>query len=192
MNNDTEKDELGQLLIKLTYIAQQLDKRSEQAVQRVEASGAMLDHSAQRLNGGSEQFAREALRVIAAEAQQVIASGVGQAANQLSSGLSEGARAAQQAAQGLQGQRALLSRAQTALVWKSMAALIIGSLLAVGSSGYFVWKSMRQIEQANFGQDILRATQNGTLNHCGGALCAKVGKRLQRYGDNSDYVLVQP
>jgi hypothetical protein len=192
MDHDNEQDKLGQLLIKLTFIAQQLDKRSEQAVQRVEASSATLDQSAQRLNGGSEQFAREALRIIAVEAEQVITGSVGQASKQLSSSLIDGARTAQQAAHSLQSQRALLSRAQTAIVWKGLGALIIGCLLAVGGSGYFAWKSMQQIEQANFGQDVLRATQNGTLNRCGGVLCAKVGKRPQRYGDSGDYVLLQP
>jgi hypothetical protein len=75
------------------------------------------------------------------------------------------------------------------LVWKGLGALIVGSLLAVGGSGYFAWKGMRQIEQAQFGADILRATQNGRLTRCGKDLCVKLGKHPRHYDGN--YVLLQ-
>jgi hypothetical protein len=184
--------EIEAYFVKLASYNQQQNERMEQAIQHMNAIGARLDESAGQLNAGGERFAEKALGIIAAEAQQVITDNVGQASKQLSSHLTDSARTAQQAAQGLQTQRTLLSRAQTALVWKGLGALIIGSVLAVGGSGYFVWKSMRQIEQANFGQDILQATQSGALNRCGGMLCARVGKRPQRYGDGGDYVLLQP
>ena len=117
MDHDDQSDKLGQLLIKLTFIAQQLDQRSEQAVRRVEASGAALDQSALQLRDGSERFAREVLRSVAAQAQQVIADNVGQASAKLSSQLQEGAHSAQQATRGLEAQRMQLNRAQTTLVW---------------------------------------------------------------------------
>ena len=41
--------------------------------------------------------------------------------------------------------------------------LTIGSLLAAGGSSYIAWKSMREIRRAEFGQDILQATQSGAF-----------------------------
>jgi hypothetical protein len=115
---------------------------------------------------------------------------VGQAAGHVSGELRQGAQVAQQAIQGLAAQGSLLTHAQNTLVWKGLAALIIGAALAVIGFGYFARESMQQIEQAHFGQDILNATQSGAINHCGEALCVKVGKRPQRYG--SEYMLVEP
>lgn len=186
------EDDLKELAVKLAAIAEQLMQRSEQGVRRVEASGASLEQSAQQLHAGAEQFSRDALRTIGAQAQQVIAEHVGNASAQLSGQLQQGARAAEQAADALQTQRAQLNRAQNALVWKGLAALLIGSVLAIFGSGYFTWKSVQTIEQAHFDETILRAVQSGQLTACGKLLCAKVGKRPQRYDANADYVLLQP
>ncbi len=186
------EDDLKALAVKLSAIAEQLMQRSEQGVRRVEASGASLEQSAQRLHAGAEQFSRDALRTIGAQAQQVIAENVGKASAQLSGQLQQGARAAEQATDALHTQRAQLNKAQNALVWKGLAALLIGSVLAIVGSGYFAWKSMQTIEQARFDDAILRAVQSGQLTDCGKVLCAKAGKHPQRYSANADYVLLQP
>lgn len=180
------------LAVKLAALAQQLDQRSDRAVRHIEASAETLGLNAQQLNAGSERFAHEALRIIATQTRQVIADNVGTASAQLSGQLHDGARAAQQAARGLEGQRTQLNKTQTALVWKGLGALIVGALLAVAGSGYFAWESMQQVKQAHFGEDILRATQSGKLTRCGDVLCAKVGKRPQRYGAGGEYVLLEP
>ncbi len=176
--------------VKLAAYNEQQNERMEKAIQRMDAIAANLDTRAQQFNAGGERFGQQALGVIGAQGQQVIADNLGQAAGQLSGQLRQGAQAAQQAAEGLSTQRSLLTRAQTTLVWKGLAALIIGATLAIVGFGYFARKSMQQIEQAHFGQDILNATQNGAITRCGEALCVKVGKRPQRYG--SDYILLEP
>src|SRR3546814_16542301 len=49
---------------------------------------------------------------------------------------------------------------------------------------------MHEVRRAEFGQDILQATQSGVLTRSGDALCAKVGEQAMRYGSNEEYVLL--
>src|SRR3546814_2586095 len=107
----------------------------------------------------------------------------------LDSQLQTGIQAAQRAALDMDEQCKRLARMQGGLVWKALVALTIGSLLAAGGSGYIAWKSMHEVRRAEFGQDILQATQSGVLTRCGDALCAKVGEQAMRYGSNEEYVL---
>src|SRR3546814_6324153 len=88
----------------------------------------------------------------------------------LDSQLQTGIQAAQRAALDMDEQCKRLARMQGGLVWKALVALTIGSLLAAGGSGYIAWKSMHEVRRAEFGQDILQATQSGVLTRCGDAL----------------------
>lgn len=188
--NRDELDALKQTLLKMATIANQLDARSAQAVQQVEASTGILDQGMQRLESGAARLAGDALQLIGEQSRQVVAHGATQALDEFNTQLQAGARAAQWAAQGMEEQRNRLVRAQGGLVWKASVALAIGSLLAAGGSGYVAWNSMREVRRAEFGQDILQATRSGMLTRCGEALCAKVGERPTRYGNSGEYVLL--
>lgn len=189
-DNQDDLDALKQSLIKLATIANQLDVRSAQAVQQVEASTGTLDQGARRLESGAAQFAAQALQLIGDQARQAVAQGATQALDGFNTQLQTGARTAQWAAEGMEEQRKRLDRVQNGLVWKGLIALTVGSLLAAGGSGYIAWKSMREVRRADFGQDILQATQAGVLTRCGESLCAKVGKQAARYGEGGEYVLL--
>ena len=77
------------------------------------------------------------------------------------------------------------------LVWNGLIALLVGSLLAAGGAAWIARDSMQKVAQAHFGQDILQAAQSGAITRCGDLLCAKVGKKLQRYGKEGEYLLLQ-
>ena len=188
--NQDSLDALKQSLLKLATIANQLDARSTRAVQQVEASTESLDRGMHRLESGATRLASEALQMIGEQARQTVAQGTAQAMGELDAQLQAGIRAAQKAALDMDEQRKRLARAQGGLVWKALVALTIGSLLAAGGSSYIAWKSMREIRRAEFGQDILQATQSGALTRCGDALCAKVGGQTERYGSDEEYVLL--
>jgi len=185
-----ELDALKQSLLKLATIANQLDTRSAQAVQRVEASTDSLDQGMHRLESGATRLASEGLQVIREQARQAVAQGTAQALGEFDKQLQAGIQIAQRAALDMDEQRKRLARAQGGLVWKAMVALTIGSLLAAGGSGYIAWKSMQEIRRAEFGQDILQATRSGMLTRCGDALCAKVDGQAKRYGSDEEYVLL--
>lgn len=188
--NQDSLDALKQSLLKLATIANQLDARSAQAVQRVEASTDSLDHGMHRLESGATRLASEALQVIREQARQAVTQGTAQALGELDAQLHAGIQGAQRTALEMEEQRKRLARMQGGLVWKALVTLTIGSLLAAGGSGYIAWKSMQEVRRAKFGQDILQATRAGVLTRCGDALCAKVGEQAERYGSDEEYVLL--
>jgi hypothetical protein len=55
---------------------------------------------------------------------------------------------------------------------------------------WVVHRSGEALAQARFGQAIVQATQRGTIIRCGDLLCAKVGKKLRRYGKDGEYLLL--
>lgn len=186
-------DEVKQLLIKLAAIANQIDARNLDALRRIEASAGALDQGMQRFDTGAQHFVNQAVRLVGAQAHDVIAQGAGQAVDQFNTQLQQSAGRAKWAAETMGEQRRLLTQAQRMLVWKGLIALIIGSLLAAGGSSYLAWMSMREIKHAEFGADILRATQSGSLTRCGknNALCVRVGKNPARVGAQGEYLLLE-
>jgi len=186
--NDTHAMDLAS---QVATIIERIEARSQQALRQVESGVSSLDHSAHRLTGAGEQFAREALQVIGAQAQQVISQSVARTTGEMGKQLQESADKAKRAAEALAEQRRLLTSAQAALVWKGLIALAVGSLAVATGCGLYVKQSLREVKNAEFAQDILRATQTGVLAPCGdGALCIKVGKKPQRAGKNGEYVVL--
>ena len=186
----TDIEALKQLLGQLAVITQQLDRRSTLAVQHVESSTAALDQGLRALGTGSERFVKETTRAIGDQARRAIAEGAGNAMLAFEQQLRASARAAQLAAQAMETQRHGLTAARRTLVWNGLLALLIGSLLATGTAGYVGWQTVQKVKSAQFGQDILRATEAGVLTRCGKALCVKTDNPAQRYGRDAAYVLL--
>jgi hypothetical protein len=180
-----------QALTMLMAIADRVEARNTQTVQRIEAASVALDRGVSRLDAGGERFAQSALQVIGSNAQQAVSEGAGQALGEFRQRLQQSADSAQSAARAMDEQRRGLTIARRTLVWNGLIALLIGSLLASGAAAWMAHRSMQQMAQAHFGQDILQATQRGAINRCGDALCVKVGKKPQRYGKDGQYLLLQ-
>lgn len=180
-----------QALTKLLAIADRLEARNMQTVQRIEAATVALDQGVRRLDGGGERFAQSALQVIGNNAQQAVTQGAGQALGKFRQQLQQSADSAQSAAHAMDEQRRGLTVARRTLIWNGLIALLVGSLLAAGGAAWMVRRSMQQMARADFGQDILQATQRGVLTRCDNTLCAKVGREPRRYGKDGKYLLLQ-
>jgi hypothetical protein len=193
MNTDgfDDFDALKNLLGQMATVAQELDRRSAQALQHIENAAVNLHQGVTRLDSGGERFAKTALGVIGSEAKQTITQGTGQAVGEIQQQLRQATQAVHSSAQEMETQRKGLNTARRSMLWNGLGALLIGSVLAAGGAGYFAWKSMQDIAQARFGKDILQATQSGSITRCGDALCVKTGKKPQRYGQNGEYLLLQ-
>jgi hypothetical protein len=188
MQYRTDAEALKQTVARVAAIVDRVETRSDRAVQKIERGVAILDQGTRRLNGSGEQFAGEALQLIGAQTHQVLDQSVARAAAEFGQQLHASADKAKWAADALAEQRRLLTAAQSALVWKGLIALAVGSLLAAVGCGLFAWYSLREVKNAEFDRDILRATQTGVLTPCGdGALCIKVGRNPRRAGKDGEY-----
>lgn len=185
-------EQVQQALVKLLAIADRLDTRNQQSVQRIDAAAGAMEQAVGRLDQGSEHFARQALQLIGADARHAMAGGAGQAVKEFQHQLQQAANSVQWASQAMDEQRKGMAAARRSLVWSGALALLMGSLLAAGAAIWVAHRSMQEVAQARFGQDILQATGSGALTRCGDSLCARVGKRPQRYGKDGEYVLLQP
>lgn len=185
-----EVEALEQLVLQLATIAQQLDRRSELAVARVDASTTALEQELHALSHGSERFVREATRTLGEEARQALAQGTGSAIAALNRQLQASADVARRAATAMEEQRRRLIATRRTLAWQAATALLVGSLLAVGVAGYTSWSAVRQVRSAQFTEDIVHATRSGALTRCGSALCVKAQEPMRRYDKNPAYVLI--
>ncbi|MEO6517959.1 MAG: hypothetical protein ABIO17_03050 [Pseudoxanthomonas sp.] len=91
----------------------------------------------------------------------------------------------------LQRERERRGAAQRSLILKSGLDLLLGSLLAVGGSGYFAWKSQQIARQAEFPAAVVEAMQAGALTRCGDSICARIGYKPKRFGDKGQYAVVK-
>jgi hypothetical protein len=184
-------DDVKQLLVKLAVIAEQLDTRSRGALQRIDASATALDRSAQRWTEGGDDFSRRMLQALDTQARDSIAGAARQALAPLDGQLRQGAEAAKWAAEALAEQRKLLTGAQQSLVRRGLLALLVGSVLAAGGSGYLAWHNMRN---AAFGRQVSDALHSGALVRCpdSPSLCARIGTHPRRSGVRGEYLEVQP
>ncbi|WP_329740430.1 hypothetical protein [Dyella sp. A6] len=188
--NDITIEAAQQALVRLLAIADRLDARNRQAAQDIEAAVSAMRQGVERLDRSGDQFAQQALQRVSADVQQSIAQGVDQAAGRLQCQLQQSAHSAQLAAKAMLEQRKGLSAARRALVWSGTLALLVGVLLAVAGAAWVAHRSMQDVAQAHFSDDILRATRSGAITRCGDALCARVGKHPKRYDKAGDYVLL--
>lgn len=186
-----EVEKVRQSLVKLLAIADRLDARNAQTVQELAAATAALDRGVERLDAGGEHFANSALQLIGDHAQQSIAQGAAEAAAAFRQQMQRCADTAQSAARAMDEQRRGLTSARRSLVWNGLLALLIGSLLAAGGAAWIAHRSMQDLAQAHFGQDILQATQRGAITRCGESLCVKVEQKPRRYGRDGQYLLLQ-
>jgi len=180
-----------QSLAKLLAIADRLDARNLQTVQALEAASVAIDRGVSRLDAGGEHFAQSALGVIDHQARQGVTQAATEALASFRQQLQQSADIAHSAARAMDEQRHGLTTARRTLVWNGLLALLLGSLLAAGGAAWVAHRSMQELAQAHFGQNILQATQRGTITRCGDALCVKVGKKPLRYGEAGQYVLLQ-
>lgn len=183
---------LQDLALKLAAVADMLDQRSGQAVQTAEQGAQQLRSTADTLARQHQQMTEQALAAIGGQAKQSIERGTAEALDQLRQQLRMASESAGQSARTIAEQAQALRSAQQGLVWKAGAALLAGAVLAAGGSAFIAWRSLQQLERAEFAGDVLEATRTGAITRCADALCVRVGERPKKFGVRGEYVLLEP
>ncbi|WP_157062466.1 hypothetical protein [Pseudoxanthomonas dokdonensis] len=176
------------LALQLATLTAQLDRSVGQLQQQGGQSMRAMQTSAQTLAQQSQQLAGEVVQAVSQQTHGAMVHGLQQSLTPLH----QATRDAGAVTTALAQQLSALRSAQQSLVWKAGLALIIGSVLVVGGCGWAVWKTQRALKQAEFPTQVLEATRSGAITVCGEALCVKAGSKPQHYGQNGDYVVVQP
>lgn len=184
-------DDLKQFAVRLMAVSELLEQRSERAVLQVEQGAVQLGQVAHGLDLSGQRLSSEVLDVVRAQSSVALEHGLAAALAQCQARFRQAADSASQAARQWDEASRRLHREQRRLRWTGWIALLLGSLLTAGGSGWLAARHLRQLEQARFGEDILAATRSGAITRCGERLCARVGTRPQRYGARGEYVLVE-
>lgn len=186
-----QDDELKRVLLRLVALADRMEQRDTQVIQHLAQRASELQRAAHGVSDGGQQFARNALDVLRSQGRDAVQAGVDEAVEQCHRKLTETAACASRTSDEVRASATALRRQRNVWLWAAPLALIVGAALAAGGSSYLVWKNMAELKRADFGRDILHATQSGTLTRCGDALCARIGEKPKRYGRKGEYVLLQ-
>lgn len=187
-----ETEQLKTLIVQLAAVVERLDQRSESAVQRVEQSSIALDRSAQHLGSSASGFSREVAQALQQQSADIIGKGLSGAVEQFNRQLGHTARLATAAADEFEQQRKALNRERKAWLWLGCGALLIGSLLSIGTAIYAVKQSRQELAGNRVEATLLHAYNRADVTLCDGALCANIDSKGPRYGDTKQYRPVKP
>lgn len=188
-----ENEESKQLLLKLLALADRMEQRDAHVIQQLAQQTNGLQSATQEMRESGRKFAQEALDTLRSQGRDAIQAGVGQAMAEGNRLLQQAATQVGRSADEVRSSAAALQRQRNIWLWTAPIALVVGSLLAVGGSSWWVWKNMAELKRAEFSKDILQATKSGALTRCGDGdqLCVKVGVDAKRYGSQGEYLLLQ-
>jgi hypothetical protein len=188
MNNT---DDLQELALRLSAFADVLNQHATRVAQEAGHSSQLLRETAEGFATRSRQTARELVEAVGMQAREAIERHAADGMRQSNERLQGAVTRTESAAGTLHRELQLLGAAQRSLVWKSGLALLAGSLLAVGGSGYLVWKDQKVLKQTEFSTEIIEAMRTGALTRCDDAICARVGERPRRFGNKGEYVQIK-
>lgn len=187
-----ETGDLQELALRLSAVVDFLEERTERASEQARRGASALDQAAHAFDGTLRQLSDAAARTIAAQAQDAVRNAVLPPVAACVQQLQQAIQGANRASLALEDKARASARATASLAWKAGIALLVGAILAAGGSALVAWKSLRDLERADFGEDILEATRSGLITRCGDALCARVGRSPRRAGPRGEYLLLEP
>lgn len=157
----------------------------------MQRSGQAMEQSAQGIEEQVQRLSQHVIDAVRTESHHALEAGARDGVAPVIEQLQQSIRSIQNSSQDLSAQSRALQGVRRSMVWMSGIALLLGSLLAVGSSSYFVWKNRQELKRGEFGRDILEATRSGAINRCGEALCVRIGNAPRHYDKNKNYVLLE-
>lgn len=187
----TDPEPLERVALQLAAVARGLDRRSDEAVRRVDAGTAALVEAAQGLTADAERCVDGILQLTRDAVQLAMAQGAGPALAACRQELQAGTQCAREAAEALREERRALVASRRGLLWRVLAAWSLGAALAIGSMLYADWAARRDLGAADFSQEVRQAIDSGALARCGDALCLRAGLKPRHDRDQPTYVLVE-
>ncbi|HEY0504728.1 MAG TPA: hypothetical protein VGD42_14700 [Lysobacter sp.] len=151
-----------------------------------------LEQSAHALRAGGQQLGNEALQVIRQGSGPVLERNVADAVDKLEQQTARIAGKLEWVAQTAGEQARQLTRAQTVLVWKSLAVLAVGAVMLVGGASVWAWQEKQEAQRHRIDADLGRRISQADIVQCGDGLCARVDPKAPRTGDRRQYWPIRP
>jgi len=159
--------------------------------QQQEHDSAAMQQSAQRLERGGQRFAEDALRAIEAGSGQVLKKNANEAVELVNRHTGQAFQQLERAAGAAVEAARQLQRAQTTMVWKSLAFLALGGLLLVGGTSAWAWNNKQEAQRYQVEAELGRRISQSDLVQCGEGLCANVDPKAPRIGERRQYLPVK-
>ena len=187
-----ELEELKKVMIQMSQFLNYLEKQAQSIQGETEQQAEAMNNTLRMIDGKAAQMSVLVVDTVKKESRLAIEegakNGLGPALQQVKSVQNDFAKANK----ALEAQLKELRAAQRAMTWKAGIALLVGSALAVGGTGYWVWKSQQTLKQAKFPTAVLDATRSGTITQCSeGVLCARADKNARRFGKDGEYIEIK-
>jgi hypothetical protein len=179
-----------QLAAQLSAVAEGINVRNAQSAGQLQSSAVALVHKTREMQSATEDFVRQVISAIAAQAPAALAKGMGNAVGQYQRSIEDCENKVKWACEAMGEQRRLLTRAQSARVWIGMAALVLGGLAWLIGTGYVAWNKQQEIVQLGYQEQVAKVLQTQAVVPCGNNWCAKVNKNAQHYGAHGEYVQI--
>ncbi|PXV59073.1 hypothetical protein SAMN04487785_1179 [Dyella jiangningensis] len=171
-------------------IESQKQENAQLRGQLAQATAALRQASGQ-LEAGGQRLGHEALQVISDSARRVLADNAARAMGQIHQQAETTAKQLASAADAAREQSRQLNRAQTTMVWKSLALMAVGAVLLAGGAGLWAWTSGKEAQRYRVEAELGRRISQSDLIQCGDGLCANVDAEGERVGDQKQYVPVK-
>lgn len=184
-------DDLQELALRLSAFADVLNQHAARLMQEAGHSTHALRETAAAFSTQAQHISRELVHSVGMQAREVIERHAAEGLRESEERLRHAATQTESAAGALQRELQRLGTAQHSLIWKSGLGLLIGSLLAVGGSGYLTWKNQQELKQAEFPSGILEAMRTGALTRCDDVLCARIAEKPRRFGEKGQYIEIK-
>ena len=160
---------------------------------RLGGMAGLLEETAQAAARKIEQSSAELLRSVESQAKTAMADAAKHSVTPCAEQLQHSAESAKWAAKALGEQRLTLSRTQQSLVYLSLCSLLLGSLITLGGTWFWVKNSREEVARNRVETNLLRAINQADITLCqAGRLCANVDTKAKRVGDNRQYQVIKP
>jgi hypothetical protein len=188
-----QQDELTLLIDKTATLMAQYERRGADIDARLQALGELLQGVTQQLPLVVRASTSDLLQTLADDATNKVREGLDRPMDDYRQGLDTARREVENASRSLAGQISQLQRMHRQLIWKTMIAVVIALALLLGGGMWLSIHYTQVIRNNQLSADLLKAYNSADVTLCGAeGLCANVNTRGARYGDQRQYLPVNP
>lgn len=177
-----EIDAVKDTTVRLAWLADRLDERSERATHALERAAAQADAGAQRLDQCGAQVAHDVLQAVGQRAAASMKAAVDAALEDARQALATHVQQVQAMDRALVRSREAMARHHARWWVLGPGLAVVACVVAMLATAAWVAQARRDVAQHRIEAQLLRAYNAADVTLCGGRLCARLdrGGRYQQ------------